>query len=149
MALANWKPTEMLSPLGLDILDWFEDPGEDSVASRGDGFCPSVESYVKDSVVHFRAEIPGVNPKDMSVTIDDGHLCFRGERKRPESAENSCYCFDELDYGSFVRCFHLPEHVDADKVQAKYDNGILDVTVPLSKESMGTTIPIEGIEEKT
>ncbi len=149
MALANWRSTEMLSPLGLDILDWFDDTMERPVRSVEEGFSPFVESYVKDNTMHVRAEIPGVNPDDMSVKIEDGHLCFRGERKRPESAEDSCYCFGELDYGPFVRCFHLPERVDADKVQAKYDHGILDVTIPLSREMMGKAIPIEGIEDKT
>jgi len=149
MAVAISRPTPILSPLGLDVLDWYEDRVERPVLSRGIGFCPSVESYVRDNTMHFRAEIPGVNPKDVSINIDDGHLCFRGERKRPESAEDSCYCFEELDYGSFERCFRLPAHVDADNVRAKYDNGILDVTIPLSKQIMGKTIPIEGIEEKT
>ncbi len=149
MAVGISRPTPILSPLGLDVLDWYEDMVERPVLSRRNGFCPCVESYVKDNTMHFRAEIPGVNPKDVSINIDDGHLCFRGERKRPESAEDSCYCFEELDYGSFERCFHLPERVDADKVHAKYDNGILDVTIPLSKELMGKAIPIEGIEEKT
>jgi len=149
MAVGISRPTPILSPLGLDVLDWYEDMVERPVLSRRNGFCPCVESYVKDNTMHFRAEIPGVNPKDVSINIDDGHLCFRGERKRPESDEDSCYCFEELDDGSFGRCFHLPERVDADKVHAKYDNGILDVTIPLSKELMGKAIPIEGIEEKT
>ena len=103
---------------------------------------------MKGNLLYLRAEIPGVNRKDVDIKVEDGHLCIKGERKRPESAKDSCCCFEEMGYGSFERCFHLPERVEAEKIHAKYENGVLELSVPLSESVTGKKIPIEGVEEE-
>jgi HSP20 family protein len=148
MAIERWRPETLLSPSGLDVFDWSDDFYERSSISRDDSFRPSAESYMKGNILHLRAEIPGVDPKDVSVKVEDGHLCIKGERKRPDSAIDSCCCFEEMDYGSFERCFHIPTGVEGEKIHAKYENGLLDLSIPISESVMGKEIPIEGVEEK-
>ncbi len=148
MTLVKWRPKTSLSPLGSDFLDWFDDFHERPSMRWDDGFCLSAESYVKGNLLYLRAEIPGVNPKDVDIKVEDGHLCIKGERKRPESAKDSCCCFEEMGYGSFERCFHLPERVEVEKIHAKYENGVLELSVPLSESVTGKKIPIEGVEEE-
>ena len=115
----------------------------------GGGCRPAVESFIKGNELHLRAEIPGVDPKTVSVSLDDGHLCIKGERKMHEMSEDSCFCVEELDYGSFNRCFHVPRDIDREKIQARYELGMLDITVPLKESLSQKTIPIEGMEGKT
>jgi HSP20 family protein len=112
------------------------------------GYRPAVESFVKGNALHLRAEIPGVDPKAVVVALDDGHLCIRGERKRKmhEVSEESCVCLEELDYGSFNRCFHVPRDIDREKIHARYELGMLDITIPLKEKLSQKTIPIEGTE---
>jgi|GEM_PF-577239 len=115
------------------------------------GYRPAVESFVKGNELHLRAEIPGVDPKAVVVALDDGHLCIRGERKRKmhEVSEESCVCLEELDYGSFNRCFHVPRDIDREKIHARYELGMLDITIPLKEKLSQKAIPIEGLEDKT
>jgi HSP20 family protein len=148
MTLIKWRPKTALSTLGLDALDWFDDFYERPSVYWGGGFYPSAESYAKGNILHLRTEIPGVNPKDVDIKVEDGHICIRGERRRPESAKDSCYCFEEMCYGSFERCFHLPERVEVEKIHAKYENGMLELSIPLSESVAGKKIPIEGVEEE-
>jgi HSP20 family protein len=121
---------------------WFNKP---SYKGYNDKFYPLMESYVKGNDLHMRAEVPGVDPKDISIDVKDGHLCVRGERKLPESVKDSSVCFEEMSYGFFERCFHIPRGVDSGKVHAKYEYGVLDIFVPLGKSSVGKKIPIEGV----
>jgi HSP20 family protein len=113
------------------------------------GYRPAVESFIKGNDLHLRAEIPGVDPKTVSISLDDGHLCIKGERKMDEVSGESCVCLDELDYGSFNRCFHVPRDIDREKIHARYDLGMLDITIPLKESVSRKSIPIEGVQGKT
>ena len=146
MAITLWKP-RTLSRFGWDLEDWL-----DNFYRRGDwptgyGYYPSMESFIKGNTVHLRAELPGVDPKDVDISLKDGLLCIRGERKRSQTEEGSCYYFEEMDYGKFSRCFHVPRDVDAGKINARYENGMLELTIPLSEDVKGRKIPIEGGKE--
>jgi HSP20 family protein len=107
---------------------------------------PAIESYTKDGEIHVRVALPGVDPKDVDVTVQDDHLTIRGERKaKTETKEEGRY-FREFAYGSFERTLALPEGVDAGKVQAKFSNGMLDLTMPapVSVAPKRVEIQIEG-----
>jgi HSP20 family protein len=91
---------------------------------------PAVESYAKDGELHVRVALPGVDPKDVEVTVSDGYLTIRGERKaKTEEREGGRYV-REFAYGSFERTLALPESIDPGKVQAKFANGMLELTMP-------------------
>jgi HSP20 family protein len=91
---------------------------------------PAVESYAKDGDLHVRVALPGVDPKDVEVTVSDDSLTIRGERKaRTEDRDGGRYV-REFAYGSFERTLALPEGIDPGRVQAKFANGMLDLTMP-------------------
>ena len=91
---------------------------------------PAVESYAKDGNLHVRVALPGVDPKDVEVTVSDDYLTIRGERKAKSDEKEGNRYVREFAYGSFERILELPEGVDPGKVQAKFANGMLDLTVP-------------------
>ena len=89
-----------------------------------------VESYAKDGQLHVRVALPGVDPKDVEVTVSDDHLTIRGERKAKTDAKDGGRYVREFAYGSFERTLALPDGIDPGKVQAKFANGMLDLTMP-------------------
>jgi Molecular chaperone (small heat shock protein) len=147
MAITLWKPRS-LSRFGWDFGDWIDDFFRMDDWSTSYGYYPSMESFIKDNTVHLRVELPGVDPKDVDISLKDGHLCISGERKRSKTEKGSCYCFEEMNYGKFSRCFHVPRDVDVEKISAKYEKGMLELTIPLSEEVKGKKIPIEGVKEE-
>ena len=109
---------------------------------------PSVESFLKDGKLVFRAELPGVDPKDLDVSITDRELVIKGERKHEKDAKEENYVYKEISYGSFERHFALPEGVKTDELKAKFTNGILEVTVPAAGVSKARKIEIETTKEE-
>jgi HSP20 family protein len=91
-------------------------------------WAPAIESYAKDGQFHVRVALPGVDPKDVEVTVSDDQLTIRGERKTAHDGTGRYV--REFTYGSFERSFTLPDGIDPGKVQAKFANGMLDLTLP-------------------
>lgn len=118
-----------------ELVDWF-----DGGFRFGDNHAIRVEDRVSDSDYELRAELPGVDPKkDMQVRFDDGVLSIHAER--PE--EKTSHGRSEFAYGSFDRSVRLPRNADGNHISARYDSGVLTVSVPLTAaEPAGTTIPI-------
>lgn len=104
--------------------------GTGTTSERTMPWMPSVESYTKDNQLVFKAELPGVDPKDLDVSLVDHDLIIRGERKSETGAKEENYLHREISYGSFERCFVLPEGVKTEDLKAKFTNGILEITVP-------------------
>ena len=94
-------------------------------------FLPTTDVYARDGDLIVRLEIPGIDPKkDVKVTIEEGALVIRGERRHEEEVEEGAYYRMEATYGAFERHVPIPEGVDEDAVRAEYANGVLQVTVP-------------------
>ena len=106
---------------------------------------PSVESYVKDNDLIFKCELPGVDPKDVEVNLDEAsrQLIIKGERKAEKNVKNEDYIYNELAYGAFERRLSLPEGVKSDRMKAKFANGVLEVTVPAPAIAKPKKIEIE------
>ncbi len=122
--------------LGRDIL----------VSETGSGeWMPSVESYKKGNDIVFKCELPGVDPRDVDVRVDENarQLIIKGERKTETGTKDEDYIYRELAYGSFERRFTLPESVKSDQVKAKFTHGILEITVPAPAISKTKKIEIE------
>ena len=109
---------------------------------------PSVESYTKDNHLVFRAELPGVDPKDLDVSITDRELIIKGERKAEKGGKEENYSYQEINYGSFERHFVLPEGVKTDELKAKFSNGILEISMPALAIAKGRKIEIEAPKEE-
>lgn len=85
---------------------------------------PAIESYEKDGQLFFRAELPGVDPKEIDISIADRELVIKGERKQEKDTKEENYQFREISYGSFERHFELPEGTKTEELKAKFNNGI-------------------------
>jgi HSP20 family protein len=108
---------------------------------------PSIESFVKDGKLVVRAEIPGVDPKDLDVSVTEHELIIKGERKHEKETKEENYAYREIAYGSFERHLPLPEGIKVDELKAKFMNGILEITVPAPVISKGRKIEIEMSKE--
>ena len=88
-------------------------------------------------------ELPGMRPEDVKITIEDNRLVVRGEKTRTEEQKNATYHRVERVYGTFERSFTLNHAVKADKIEATYRDGVLEVTVPKAEEAKAREIPIK------
>ncbi len=119
-----------------------EIPGRETYA-----WMPLIESFVKDGKLVVRAEIPGVDPKDLDVSLTEHELVIKGERKHEKETKEENYAYREIAYGTFERHLPLPEGVKADELKAKFTNGILEITVPVPTISKARKIEIETSKE--
>ncbi|MBI5359272.1 MAG: Hsp20/alpha crystallin family protein [Planctomycetes bacterium] len=104
---------------------------------------PAVDMLEDKENIMVTAEIPGVEQKDVSVTIENDILAIQGEKKSLEEVKEKNYCKVERRYGSFTRNIVLPAPVQTEKVTAVFKNGVLTVTLPKSEESKPKTTKIE------
>ena len=100
-----------------------------------EAFIPKVEVKETDKNIHVSAELPGMTEKDINVTLKEDNLIIEGEKKSEKKKEEKGYYSSEFSYGSFYRSIPLQAEVDADKVNAVYKNGILEITLNKLEES--------------
>ena len=112
------------------------------------GWMPAMEIVEKDDALVVTAELPGVKTGEVDITLEDGVLTIRGEKKeeKKEGEPNSKFHMWERRYGSFQRSFTLPNEVETEKIAAKFDNGLLTVTLPKTEKAkvQGRKIPISA-----
>ena len=118
-------------------------PQEQEELTRG-AWVPSVDIYSNSqNELVLKAELPDMNEKEMSVTVEDNTLTLRGERKLDPEVPEEQFHRIERNYGSFARTFALPSTVDAGKVSAKYKAGVLSIRLPLREEAKPKQIKVE------
>jgi HSP20 family protein len=91
-----------------------------------------VKETEKELVV--KADLPGIDEKDVQLTLQDGVLTMRGEKKSERKDERDNYHLVERSYGSFQRSIRLPDTINEDKIDARFDKGVLTVTLPKRPE---------------
>lgn len=110
---------------------------------------PVVDSYMRDGKLVYKAELPGVDPKDVDVSVTDKELVIKGDRKSEKEAKEETYSYREISYGSFERHFLLPEGAKIEDLKANFTNGVLEITVPVpEKLETARKIKIETKESK-
>lgn len=92
-------------------------------------WAPAIDVYSKDGDLVIKAELPGMKPEDVDITLQEGVLTISGERKAEEEREGAGYFVRERRYGSFRRSMRLPEGVDESKIHARFEDGVLEVVV--------------------
>ncbi len=103
---------------------------------------PSVDIFENDNEVVMKAELPGMNAKDIEVRLENNVLVLKGERHFEKEAKEQNYHRVEREYGTFSRSFSLPTAVDAEKVNAEYKDGVLKITLPKKEERKPKPIKI-------
>ncbi len=123
---AGWWPSvyEPFRHLGERIADWF---------------APRSEAKATSAKYEITVELPGVDAKDIDVSLDDGVLTVKGEKHSERKEEGEGYFFSEREYGRFQRTFRLPADAMGDKVAADFTNGVLKITVPKAGEERKAT----------
>ncbi|MGV2130834.1 Hsp20/alpha crystallin family protein [Agrobacterium vitis] len=96
---------------------------------------PAVDVVEKDDTYEVTAEFPGLDEKNIEVKLSNGFLTIRGEKQEEKEERQKEYHVSERRYGSFQRSFQMPDSVDADKVEATFEKGILTVRLPKSVEA--------------
>ena len=91
---------------------------------------PAVDIYDNEDSIVIKAELPGVDKKDIAVDVNDRVLTLKGERSANNEVKEDHYCRRESTYGKFERSFTLPADVDPDKIKADYKDGILKIELP-------------------
>lgn len=118
--------------------DFFERPSGDFGR-----FTPPADLYETDEAYNVEMELPGFSRDDVSVTIEQGMLTIAGRRAREESDEDENYHLRERSVGRFSRSFSLPASIEADEVEARFDEGLLKVTLPKAEEARTRKIEVD------
>lgn len=104
---------------------------------------PVVDIAEKDAAYEITAELPGIDAKDVEVTLKNGNIVISGEKSESKETKDKDYHVQERQYGSFERSFALPKGVDADKIAAEVKNGVLTVTLPKTAEAQKPSKKVE------
>ena len=130
MALVRYEPWGMLNQLRKEMDRAFELSGGENGSVVTSDWTPAVDVKESDNAFTIIADIPGVDPKDIEVHMENGMLTIKGEREAEKKEEKEGYKRIERSYGSFYRRFTMPDTANADKIAAKSKNGVLEITIP-------------------
>jgi HSP20 family protein len=134
--LVRWDPVREVDSLHSDldrVFDaFFGGRSRNGVASRR--WVPAMDLAEEGDELVLRADLPGLTEDDVEVEVKDRVLTVSGERRAEEKKEGEGYYRVERAFGSFSRSLSLPDGIDADKVRAEFDNGVLEVRIPKPEE---------------
>lgn len=142
-AIRKWEPFDEISALRREMDDFFRRTFTEGLKTRSTGWCPTVDSFIKEGNVVMRVELPGVDPKDVDISVTGNQLTIKGERKAASDVKGEEYLLCEVCYGAFERVIPLPQGVQSDKVHATYKNGILEIMLPVEKAALPKKVHIE------
>ncbi len=144
MALVRWDPFKELDLLQDRISRLFDEAWL-SPSRRGERtWIPPVDIYETENEIVVKAELPNMDEKDIEVKIENNVLTIKGEKKLEREEKKENYHLIESSYGSFYRSFSLPGNVDADKASAKYEKGVLKITLPKKEEAKPKQIEVKA-----
>jgi HSP20 family protein len=154
MAMVRWDPFNEMMTMQRDMNRLFSSLGMPLYASKGDGervsWMPALDVVKQGDDLLIRAELPGVKPEDVDVSVTDDVLTIKGSRKEERRYEEGEYVRRESSYGGFERQVMLPQGTKAEDIRGEYRDGILEITVPgVARQLSPQTqhIPISGSTE--
>lgn len=142
MTLIRWNPDRSVSNADVDrLFDSFFTPNlppaKPSILTLAVDIAETPEEFV------FRADLPGLDPKDVKVKMDGDKLTIRGERRREDAKQDGRWHRVERPFGNFERTFTLSTPVRGDRIAAKYQQGVLEVHVPKAEEARAREIEVQ------
>jgi HSP20 family protein len=152
MALDLWKPRSSLARRGSEPFRAFEDMVSrmfddwlsPRMAGEARGWSPAMDMIDRKDEIVLRADLPGLEQKDIQVNVENGMLTIRGTREGEHEAKEDDYYCCERWAGSFSRTITLPPGVDPDMINATFKNGVLEVHVPKSAKAAGKSIEVRA-----
>lgn len=115
--------------------------GEEGLSAA---WSPAVDIKEEDGRFVVRADLPGVDPKDMEISLENGMLTISGERKEEKKEEKEGYTRMERFSGQFFRRFSLPDTADADKVSASSKKGVVEIVIPKTQQKKARRIEVKA-----
>ena len=112
------------------------------------GWVPAIEVFEREDKFVVKAEIPGMKEEDIDVSVVGDTLTIKGERKAESEVKEEDYYCCERSFGSFSRSISVPSNVDADKIEASYDDGVLEVNLPKVPEVKPKKISVSAKQEE-
>jgi HSP20 family protein len=148
MTLVRWDPfrefTQIQDRLNRVFTDAYGRQGSDEGFLTSGAWVPPVDIYQNgDTELVLKAELPDMVREDIDVTVDNGTLTIKGEKKFAGEPKEEQFHRIERRYGVFSRSFSLPQTVDATKVSAEYKNGVLTVRLPVREEAKPRSIKVD------
>ena len=146
MAIVRWEPFRDLFQDRF-VNRFFDEAlrarsASDEEWALGGSWAPAVDIYEQNGSLVLKAELAGVDPKDVDVRVENNVLTLHGERKLDSEVKRDNYHRVERAYGAFARSFTLPNVVDTDKIKAEFKDGVLRVTLPKKEEAKPKQISI-------
>jgi HSP20 family protein len=149
-SLTRWEPTSDLNTLATRMDRLFDElmgrgvrRSLDEGSSLRGSWVPAIDVREKNDAIEIRADLPGLKPEDVEVTVDNGVLSIRGERRLEETQEGESWHRVERAYGVFERTFSLPSSVDATKIEARFKNGEMRLVLPKREESKPRSVKVK------
>ena len=145
-AITLWRPRSDLLSLS-DAVDRFFEEG--FLSPRGSWLVSPFEEglaldmYRDDGKLVIKAEVPGVKPEDLEITVKDNVLSISGETKTEEEVTRENYIRRERRYGSFSRSVVLPAEAESDQAEATFEDGLLTVNIPVAEEAKADSVKVE------
>ncbi len=145
MALVRWDPFRELNTLqsqvnrmfGVSGVDW-----SDRLPADTTTWAPKVDIFETDTDLVLKAELPGIDPKDVDLSLEKNVLTLKGQRLFEHEDKKDNYHRVERSYGSFTRSFSLPTTIEEGKIRADYKDGVLTVSLPKTKQALPRQIKI-------
>lgn len=147
MSMLRYQPWGLLNQLHGEADSLFNtrqgrNDDTDQLATRD--WIPAVDIREEDSRFIIHADVPGVDPGDIEVNMEDGVLSIKGERQSEKTDEREGYKRVERVRGSFLRRFSLPDTANADAISARSKNGVLEVVIPKQEKGLPKRIQVES-----
>lgn len=146
MNITKHRPTNRFRSFPVSFNDMFENffNGDADLQLSGEAFFrPSVDVIENEKGFEVDVAVPGIKKDEIKLDISNNELMISGERKSKREESNEKYHLGEIRYGKFSRTFRLPENVDKEKIEAKFEDGILKVYIPKSAEAQPLSIQIK------
>ena len=146
MAIVKWEPLKDFVTLQDRMNQFLSDTFNNVDVENGrliQDWVPAVDVYEDAEAIQLKAELPGMEMKEIEVKVANNTLEIRGEKKIEQEEKKENYHRIERVFGRFARSFRLPNTVAQDKIRAKYDRGVLTITLPKREETKPKSITVE------
>tara|TARA_Y100001936_G_C15842437_1_gene542781 strand:+ start:28 stop:459 length:432 start_codon:yes stop_codon:yes gene_type:complete len=136
MTLIKWKPRNNV--LMEDVMNFFSNENWNYASSTDYEWSPAIDIEESKNKYNIKMDLPGLSKKDINIHISDNYMNVSGKRENTDKSKNTFYNYQEREFGSFKRKFNIKDFIDQEKIIANFKNGLLDITLPKSKNEIKT-----------
>lgn len=141
--IVRWDPFRELENLRREMEKLFDSFLSERLIDREFHWAPAIQIKELPDKYVLDVDVPGVKKEDLKIEVSDNILTISGERKEEKEEKDAQYHRREIVFGSFKRAIQLPTNIEADKISAKLENGVLHIEIPKSEKSRSKEIPIK------